>query len=97
VCGLARLSHTASVGIDRTDKLCTRHARQALPFDFTAWQEACQNMFPKTLANLLEGKSVKMPKRFVETWKGFDRLLREQKHLAAFLQLKTMSRVEKLK
>ena len=54
-------------------------------------------MFPKTSANLLEGKSVKMPKRFVETWKDFDRLLREQKHLAAFLQLKTMSRIEKIK
>ena len=36
------------------DTPCARHARQALPFDFTAWQEACQNIFLETLANLFE-------------------------------------------
>ena len=44
-------------------------------------------MFPKTLANLLEGKPAKMPKRFVETWQGFDHLPREQKHLACASQI----------
>ncbi|CAL1167693.1 unnamed protein product [Cladocopium goreaui] len=61
-------------------------AANVAPFDFAAWQEACQSMFPKTLANLLEGKPAKMPKRFVETWQGFDHLPREQK-------LKAMSEV----
>jgi hypothetical protein len=72
---------------DRTDKPYSCHARQVAPFDFAAWQEACQSMFPKTLANLLEGKPAKMPKRFVETWQGFDHLPREQKHLACASQI----------
>lgn len=88
MCGLARLLNSvAAVGIGRTDKPCACFARQAKHFDFTAWQEACQEMFPKTLANLLEGKAAKIPKRFVETWQGFDRLPREQKHLASVSQI----------